>query len=464
MFSKISFGIDADAAGVVTVRAQRQWGVVVAEKLPASSVMGPTTPELADCLRKTLSRVAPARRLVTAAAPAADTIVRRIRVPGVTRTRARKVLPSLLDVQLPFRVEDCAVVVPELRPRRNGVEALASAIHRDALARRRAELAAIGVLPTALDVEGLAVWDAARREFGDPTPAETRAVIHATPVRWVCAFGGADGLDGVVVVRDPPADESSVTWSRAAQIIGSAVATRSGERQIWIWSGRPADTVVRWAQSMAQQRGHMATRHTVISAEPEIMLARALALRALEGAVGAANLLDEDELPPDVRRARDVIAILAAGGLSTASLMLVGVEAWRLSALARCERQLEDFVARQAREVAGLVRVQRGLEVRMAREVIERRLAALSPLDRLFQPSQTTVLAGLLRLATMMQIRLEVIELSDRQARIEGDAPDRDAARRVDDFLRMLGFKPKTEVGAVRPDGRVPFISEAIRS
>lgn len=464
MFSTISFGIDADASGWVAVRAERRWGRVVSETVGA--VDADATAGGADFaeLCAAISRVSPVRRAVTAAAPAAETIVRRMVAPKMGPARARKVLVSLLDAQLPFRIEDCAVVVSEWRRVGDGTEALAAVIRREALDRRLAELAAMGVAPTALDVEAIAAWDSACREFGEPAPGETRMVVHATLERWVCAVGGDTGLEGAVTVREPPAEAHDAgAWNRADLIFRTASAGRCVERECWIWMGRPAERVALWSQTMAERRGLGLAGRVLISREPETALARTLALRAVEGKLRQTNLLTRDKLPVDVRRARDRVAVLAAGGLIAASVMLVGVEARRISALAQRERDWAAQLERRAREVGGLGRVQRGLEVRMARESVERQLAALAPLDRLFQPPQTASLAGLLRLAGPAQIHLEVVELSDRAVRLEGSAPDRDAARRPEEFLRMLGYEAKTEAGPARPDGRTPFVVEGTR-
>ncbi len=465
MFSTISFGIDADASGWVAVRAVRRWGRLVTDTVGAVVSAGTADGEVLNRLRAAIARVPPVRRTVTAAAPAAETIVRRIVAPNMGPARARKVLISLLDVQLPFRIEECAVALPHLRRVDDGTEALAAAIRRDALDQRRTELAAMGVGPTALDVEAIAVWDSARREFGEPGPGEMRMAVHATPARWVCAFGGTAGLDGAVTVREPPLDAGDAgAWNNTDVILRTAMAGRVVERENWIWIGRPADRVAQWARTMAERRsGGTTTTRVLISAQPEIALARTLALRALEGELRRTNLLAADDIPADVRRARDTAAVLAAGGLIAASVVLLGVETRRISALAQREQDLTAQLERRAREVGGLARVQRGLEVRMAREAVERRLAALAPLDRLFQPPPTATLAGLLRLAGQAQIHLEVVELSDRAVRLEGSAPDRDSARRPEEFLRMLGYEAKTEAGPARPDGRTPFVVEGTR-
>ncbi|MCX7817654.1 MAG: hypothetical protein N2652_00310 [Kiritimatiellae bacterium] len=462
MFSGVSFGVDTDASGWAVVRACRRWGRVVTQTIAASA----RGEEAADCarrLREALSGVPAARCEVAAAAPAAETIVRRVEVPGASPARARAVVGSLLDVQLPFRIEDCAVAVPELRRKDGGTSALAAVIPREALARRCEALVALGVRPTVLDVEGLAVWEAALREAGEPAMGELRVAVHATASRWVCAFGSVKGLEGVVTVREPPGEEGSAGWERVDVMLRSAVANQPREREFWVWCGRPAGTVQRWAQTMAARRRGTAEEYGRVLADPELALARTLALRALEGMSRCANLLGEDELPAEVRRAKNVAALLACGGLAISSVAALGVEAWRLSAISSRERDLATVVARRAREVGGLSRVQPGLEVRMAREAVERRLEALRPLDRLFQPPQTAVLAGLLRVASEAEIHLETVDLSDQTVRVEGTVPDREAARRMADFFRMLGLVPKMEFGPSLSDGRVPFVMEGGR-
>ncbi len=99
----VAFGIDFSASKSVIVRAVGRGRRVRFEALPA-------LPEQVEC---------------AAALPTYECFARRIVAPLASAEKARKVLPSLLDVQLPFPIEKCVSLFPEV---------IAAGAHSDALA------------------------------------------------------------------------------------------------------------------------------------------------------------------------------------------------------------------------------------------------------------------------------------------------------------------------------------------
>ena len=99
----------------------------------------------------------------------------------------------------------------------------------------------------------------------------------------------------------------------------------------------------------------------------------------------------------------------------------------------------------------------------MARDAVARRTAALAPVARLFEPSAVPGLAGMLRLARNAGLTFEVVELADDAVRVEGTSPDRDACGRIEDFLRLQGYRTRSRRNDEAVDGRVPFTIEGDR-
>lgn len=100
----------------------------------------------------------------------------------------------------------------------------------------------------------------------------------------------------------------------------------------------------------------------------------------------------------------------------------------------------------------------------MVREAVAHRIESLSPLDGYFQPSQAARLAGLLRVAAPVGISLEVVDLSDASVRIQGLSPNPDACRRVDDYLRLQGYRTHLDSKVQEEGGAVTFTIEGNRS
>jgi len=97
--------------------------------------------------------------LVVAALRCRESLVRRLEAPFSSCRKARKVLPTLLDIQLPFPVEDCLCNFIGLhRTKERKVRALAVAARRIDVRRRLDALHTLGIDPVVLDQEGLALW------------------------------------------------------------------------------------------------------------------------------------------------------------------------------------------------------------------------------------------------------------------------------------------------------------------
>ena len=95
-----------------------------------------------------------------------------LRADSASRAKAEKVFPSLLDIQLPFPLEDCLYQFVEFRRTSEGmVSALVCAARREAIQACLDRYQAQGADPMLLDHEGLALWTQSLVEWPvDPRP------------------------------------------------------------------------------------------------------------------------------------------------------------------------------------------------------------------------------------------------------------------------------------------------------
>lgn len=457
------YGIDAGDGFTAVVRAVRS-----ARGVSFSTVCVRTATLDASELQAAAGEVAMAaaqRAAVTAAAmPARDSVIRRIDVPLSSLARARRVLPSMLDVQLPFRLEECSAAYPEIRRGADGrIRALAVAAPREAVSGRLAALQEAGFDPMILDAEALALWTRAAAEH-PPAAGMRRIVAHAAPDRLVLAVGNGADLESVITQREAlraPGAGNGVAWAaalqRARQAVGGSLATE------WIWTGPMAAADSAIPEAFQTDLGAGTAVTWVRAASAETFLARALAARALSDGPAACNLRTGDLAHPGLAAwgmaaGRRAAAACIAAGLALSALC-VSMGIW----VDRRADEAQQRVETAALRVGRLVRVQRGQELRMARDAVEKRLAAMAPLPRMFQPSSTWRLAGILRLASSSQLALEVVELSDTAVRVQGTSPNRDACGRVDDFLRLEGYRTELRRGDESAEGRVPFTIQGER-
>jgi hypothetical protein len=123
----------------------------------------------------------PADARVAIAMPPRDCVCRWLTTPFASLHKARKVLPTILDIQLPFPLEECVYDFVADRKSDDGhVEALALAARHRAVAGALAQWEAHTVDPAVLDHEGLALWSQSLVE--QPVSATQSA---CGCVRWV---------------------------------------------------------------------------------------------------------------------------------------------------------------------------------------------------------------------------------------------------------------------------------------
>ncbi len=460
-----SYGIDAGDGFTAVVRAARSPRGPVFTTVAAVGGGGGDDAALRAAAAEATLAAARRTALVAAALPARDSVVRRIAVPLASVARARRVLPSLLDVQLPFRLEDCACAFPEIRRTSDGrVAALAAAAPRVAVERRLAGLREAGFDPMILDAEAVALWDRALAEH-PVSNAGVRVVACLAPDRLVLVIGRGADLESVVTLREalraPGADGGGEDWTVALQRARQALGT--GGTAEWIWTGPSVAEGTGLLEAFERDLGAGCEVRWFRAKDPATFLARALAARALAMGTASCNLRSGDLAHPglvswDLSAGRRAAVLCIVAGLTLAAFN-VAVATW----IGRREAAVQQRLEAEARRVGRLSAVQRGQELRMARDSVARRRTALAPVTRMFEPSVTPQLAGVLRVARAASLAIEVVELGDGGVRVQGTSPDRDACSRLEDVLRLQGYRPRIRRGDEPVDGRVAFTLEGDR-
>ncbi len=301
----VAFGIDFSASKSVIVRAVGRGRRVRFEALPA-------LPEQVEC---------------AAALPTYECFARRIVAPLASAEKARKVLPSLLDVQLPFPIEKCVSLFPEV---------IAAGAHSDALAvvaRVEEVEAALGRLQeqrvdaTRLDHEALALWARLCDEV-PPRENEIRAVAYLGLDRCALVVGRGARFLGATGSRSPSVDHQRWSSFLRAQLGADADAP-------FTWALVGPGVAVDSQRALRRPEG---TTFLNVNA-PDQFLARALAARAISDATLPCNFRSGPLEHPSVRARESRAARLASTACVAASIALIALcGAWRMYLATRDER------------------------------------------------------------------------------------------------------------------------------
>ncbi|HOW98748.1 MAG TPA: hypothetical protein P5567_13495 [Kiritimatiellia bacterium] len=406
-----------------------------------------------------------------AALPIHESLTRWLKAPLASEAKARRVLPSLLDIQLPFSIEECVHLFPWIRPSGRGeVEALAVAARTSDLRRRLESLAALGISPVVLDHEGLALWSQSLREE-PPRGGGWRVVAALYPDHLALVLGQTDGREpgesrfagahslrpvealwqGAGNASAEPAVQRVI--GRVRQILQAQAASSSIE---WLWTG-PGAADAALTEDLQHHLGALGSFAFHSHARPESFLVRALATRALRGGAWPCNFRIGSLAHPTVerhlvRRSRGASAALAAAGLVLCGLGL----AWPSVLEARkngVQSELESLAGRLA---PGL-RLPYGQELRSVRQALQDRAALYRPFLDAFEPSAAELLLEVLQTARAAGLTLDSLGFSGDSVTARGAGADWDRCEQLAGPFRARGLRVVLERQDAGLDEKVHF-------
>jgi hypothetical protein len=436
-------GVDSADSDMIAVRARRVRGRLQFATLAAGT----------EALAEAVSR----GDAFAVGLSCRESVVRRLEAPLASVAKARKVLPTLLDIQLPFPLEACVSEFLDCARSGEGTTRALAVATRVADAERKLEsLAEHGVDPVVLDHEGLALWTQSLRDM----PAEgamrqaLRAVAYLGRDRSVLVLGrGTEFLSAHAV-----AGRDAAAFSRYLRAHLDPAGADAGAKTVhWFWAGpgaARADVVEGLCRELSADWPGSSAVHT----DPETFLARAYAVRALEPGPLRCNLRREGlahaatERRARSRSTRAVLAALLAG------LLLCAVNVGVRAAVARRRAAVDGAFQELVDRLAGYPVQEKGVHaVKTARAAAERRRVEMQPLVDAFEPSLVGLMDGLLTRAAGAGVRVEMLSLGPRTASVSGVAPDAQACGVLSVYFEEAGY----DVSLVRhdplPDKRVPF-------
>jgi hypothetical protein len=394
------------------------------------------------------------RTTLAAALPVHSASILTVTAPFASRSKAGKVWPALLDLQLPFPVEDCVFAVVEAHPLPDGrTRARAVVARREPVRVLLGTWTGSGAPPNVLDFEGLALWSQSLLESPPGNEREPRIVASVSATRTALAVGigshfeTAFSAQGNLLSRT----ESEAVRNRLIRSL-RAVGLPPDCALAWYWTGPGASGALGPVQAAFESAlGPVQWR---VHDRPDTFLARSLARRALRPDAWPCSLLEGDLTPRvESELAARRIRRLSRLGLAAAVLLLLlnAISTWDLARRdAASRRELADT----ARAVAGTPKVQPLLELQTVRTSVERRLAERAPVERMFQPPLSGTLRRTLRAAQEEQIRIRLLDLGIERAELSGWAGREVTGLAVRKALEEAGPLTTPGTGVEWKDGR----------
>jgi len=435
-WAQACYGIDLQGEKAVIVRGERRHGRATFATVSARD------PLFAEAIR--------ARVPCVACLTARESLTRWLEAPFSSARKADRVFPTLLDIQLPFALEDCVVSFLPARGSGHITRALAVVARREDVQKKLESLALLGIDPLALDHEGLALWTQSLREAPVEPGEENglRLIVNLRSEQSTLVIGRGEDFLGAHHVR--PGDTGQI--KRFLKPHGAAAG---GAR--WFWVGAGAQDARKVSDLHAPLSQEWPGPCAVV-ANPETFLARALVERALLAGPLRCNLrcgalTHAAMIARSRRRWASAAALFLAAGLILCGCSLAAKVAARQreAAVDRAFIALADHLAGAPVNAKGSAAIQK------AGDKVRKKMENLKPFLNLFDPSLTVTLAAVTDTAKRNSLRLELLSIGRDTVQVTGMAKSWTGGDELLAELQRWGYAAKLDRKDAGTDGKVPF-------
>jgi hypothetical protein len=382
-------------------------------------------------------------------------LIRRIDSPFLSPGKSLRILPSLLDVQMPFSIEECVYSFSNVAPRDDGkITALACAARQTDIVSFLECSEADGIDPLYLDAEGLALWD------GSVSESQPVGLSGAVAVLKVEGDGGVLVLGEGTTIASAHA-LSALDGAHLKRLLLSAFG--AARLVDWRLCGSAAEGAA--VRACVEAVGTEWIKDITVHSSPSQFLARAIARRALLANKDSVNLRAGAVLHPELearedRRTKTASAVLAGCGILIALLAFVSniaVDAKIASIEAEFLEKAESLAGGSLQGAAGQQALQR------AESSVSKKLVAAQPILAPFEPSPQVILRSISDHASREGLLVEVANVSPGAITVEGTA----ATWKAPESLRLLlisnGYTVKMDRQEALAEESVRFTITAVK-
>lgn len=214
---------------------------------------------------------------VAALMPTEQGLARWLDTPFSSLKKTERVLPSLLDVQLPFPLEACSCSFCHIKRAGSGSRALAVAARRESVQGELDKLGALGLDPQSLQYEALAFWKLSAEELPAAAGAR-RLLMFMDGQRCVLVLSHAEEFMACDAFAADVADPQALLQGRTHRLLLTAKSSAK-DGPLHLVSAGPQQQ-----ELSSEFLKNIAAESSICHAAPEAFAARAAAFALLQGA------------------------------------------------------------------------------------------------------------------------------------------------------------------------------------
>ncbi len=404
------------------------------------------------------------RTAFVVALPVRDSLAQWVKAPFASRSKARRVFPSILDSMLPFPVESCTVrFLKENREDSGGVETLALAVRHEALDALLASWQDEGLEPEWVAHEGWTLWAQALAEK-TAVPGRLRIIAHWTADRLVLVLGRGSRMEGAYNIGTSEDDGQTISANaidRIRRVLRVRWQQGTAEGWEWAWSGANAENHDR-REHLLRQLNAPDELQTFVFEDPATFLARALVLQRTRN-TGGINFRDQArEHPKTIAYRRRRSAKLAAAVL-TIGIVLCVLNILAEQHINRHDTEIQEALTGNVRRLTGAERIPRGYEVDIARQYMGQERERLKRLKQFFEPAAGYWLAQIMQIAGQKNIYIDSLALTAQRVEIRGSVGAVQDIGLLQRYFSEQGFHVEAERRESETETRTGFLIRGVR-
>lgn len=462
--ARVCYGIPTPGKSIMVVRSSRSSG---------GSIRHTTIyPSDKTAWQQFLDDIEKPRIISVGCLPVQESLTLWLLAPFSSKAKAIKVFPSLLDIKLPFPLENCLYDFPDVqRMPDNTTRALAVAARWENIKSRLKDYQSQGLDPVFLDHEGLALWTQSIREMPLP-PEVTRIILYLDSDHTTVVIGkGAQFLNAHSMRNSTPVPSNNAAAKAVETIQGPGASADALAEQIqrFLYAEVKPGTPFQWLVCGPGARNHslIDTLHDRFAKdrsgpltphqEPESFLGRALNTRALCQGPLRCNFRGADLTHTAILDTARRQALTGALLFLITAVLLCGINAGWLFFSSQRLTEVKQAVAISAGNLAPDERIPYGQELREAGKAMDRQSELAEPFLNAFTPSLSARLKDVINSGKECQLTFETLSLRKNNVSISGTAEDWDQCEQFTTHLKKMGYSVTLERQEAVADTLVHF-------
>ena len=423
------YGVDIQGDSVVCIKAEKRMGKVVVsdEKLPL-------TEDIPVCT----------------AVSSWESVFRIITAPFSSFRKAKKVFPTLLDVKLPFALEDCQLRFVNLeRTLDKKISASVVLIRKKDLLKNIGDWNKFSINPIIVDHEGLAIWDQYMREGEIRDSPKLHIVIYAGEDRAFVVAGYGRQIQGIhaISVTLPVSDIKRILRTYCNE----------NKRNILCLLTGPIANDTRFS-SLSTELSDFKSVEVKVMKDPEKFLAKSLAVRGVLKGEYKCNFREGDFVHPIVVKKNErkfytgVISMLISG------LVMLGLAFAGQLFMSKQLRSINEKIGKMLDEIAGYHVEAKGEHgVKVAKEAFLQRREKMKFLLIPFEKNNIDLLSEVISNADEAGITIDTLNIETNKIEILGSASLWDSPQLILTQIGRWGYNARIERKDAGADERIPF-------